>query len=264
MNCFKVLVVVIIGMLALPAATVQVDYPSFRGTALGDALVNPIITGDEELDQQVDAQLERILITWQGRKCPPTVRYLGVPALQVMAALPAEAKRITSPFGPAVALAKHDQYTLTASAMNELVVATEKRMPQLELGEWPVAPPHPLVIDAAPDDFKLGKAAEWLTGLQLVWRSNHKVSLTGQSKTGDDATNVKSYVNRRLPWLHAAAAVGVDKAEFPSKLFDDKKLKRYGARTSVSIDLSKQSLRDDSMEHLAKLITKQMRKYRKY
>jgi len=243
---------------------VRIDYPSVRGTALGDSLLTPLQTGDEALDTALDAELERVVITWQGRRCPPTVRYLGINALQVVHhQLAAGAEVVASPWGDAALVRKPKEYALAIAAPREAVLATAKRMPALELGDLPPPSHHVVEIDANADDFKLGTAAKRIDRLHLRWSRTNRVRLTSFSSDAEQATWVKSYVNRRLPWLQLADGLGVDAAEFPARLLEDRKAKRTGSRTYVDMDLSDEDLRGETWGQLRKLIDRQTHRYRR-
>jgi len=249
---------------ALGAATIDVDYTKVREGGIGVALSATLATAAAEGEVVADplAVCQRVLITWSGPKQPPVVRFLGVDTAGYCARLAASgATSIDTKFGVSWSLPKQKGFAVVALNDNELLMAPPALLATIEAPAWPVATANIISFSGPATDLKLGDLQDELKDFVFAWEPTGSVSLHATANSKSDAKAVLRYISLREPLLDAAAALGVDKAQFPAKLLDATTFDRQNNIVIARLDLDEPT-RVQAIDYLADQIRKQMRKYR--
>ncbi|MBA3685091.1 MAG: hypothetical protein H0W72_07605 [Planctomycetes bacterium] len=246
------------------SATVDVDYPKLRDSELGRVLIGCIWAAEAEgstAPSEAANGCTRILVSWDGPKAPPVVRYRGVPAQAVIDRLAAkpEGAAIDSPIGPAWP-ANQKGFLVAKVADDEVVMVTVKMMPTLVMPEWPEQRDRVISFSGPASHLKLGDLQDNLSSFDFVWEPSGVLELLATANSKTDAKSVMRYISLRRPLLDIAAGVGVEKAEFPAKLLSGASFTRSGAKITVKSSLN-EDMRGEAVAFLVKTINKQMRKY---
>lgn len=248
----------------LGAATIDVDYAKVRdgsiGAALNATLATTATAGEVVPDPLVACQ--RVLITWSGPKQPPIVRFLGVDTAVYCARLVAsEAVSIDTKFGTAYALPKQKGFAVVALSDNELLMAPPALLATIEAPVWPELTTNVISFSGPATDLKLGDLQDELKEFVFAWEPTGAISLHATANSKSDAKAVLRYISLREPLLDAAAALGVDKAQFPAKLLDAATFDRQNNIVIARLDLDEPT-RVQAIDYLAEQIRKQMKKYK--
>jgi hypothetical protein len=262
------LVLVVIASLiaaSASAATVDVDYPQIRDSDLGRVLIEclaPQVESEGGAKLEIAGRCSRVLVSWNGPKAPPVVRYLGVPAQAIIDRLAAqpEVAVLDGPIGPSWPVHQKG-FVLAKLSDDEVVMATIKMMPTLVLPEWPEPRDRVISFTGPASHLKLGELQDELSSFDFVWQPAGDLLLLATANSKTDAKSVMRYISLRLPLLDIAAGVGVEKAEFPAKLLSGASFSRTGEKITVKSSLD-DNMRGEAVAFLVKTINKQMRKYR--
>ncbi len=246
------------------AATVDVDYPKLRDTDLGRLLVDSISPQSERegvAPLDLATACTRVLVSWEGPKGSPVVRYRGVPAQALIDRLAAQpdVTRLDGPVGASWPV-RQKGFVAAKIADDEIVMATAKMMPTLVMPPWPERHESLIAFSGPATDLKLGDLQDELASFDFVWESTGKLLLLATANSKNDAKSVMRYISLRKPLLETAAAIGVEKAEFPAKLLDGASFSRSGEKITVKSELD-DAMRSEAVAYLVKTIGKQMRRY---
>lgn len=249
---------------AASAATIDCAFPHIRDTTLGGTLATtlqvPAVEGQPAHEPL--RECSRVLITWSGPKAPPVVRFKGVAARELMGRYAAAgAAPVESRYGAAYPLPQQQGFVAVALADDELLIATPTLMAQLEAPEWPTASGNVMDFTGPATDLKLGDLQDELRHFNFVWGPDGKLVLRATATSKTDAKAVIRYISLRKPLVDAAAGVGIEKAEFPSKLLNAATFDRKDAEVIARMELDDPT-RLQAVDYLAKAVTRQMRKYR--
>jgi hypothetical protein len=247
----------------LSAATIDVDYTKIRDGKLGIALRTTLDTAAPGAPAAEDhlAACQRVLITWSGPKQPPVVRFLGVDTGTLCKRLAENGANSTdTKFGAAYPLPHQAGFSVVALSANELLMAPPALLSTMDVPPWPAASTNVLSFSGPATDLKLGELQDELKDFVFAWEPTGAVTLQATANSKSDAKAVLRYISVREPLLDAAAALGVDKAQFPSKLLDAATFDRKGNVIVARLDLN-EAMRAEAVEYLANQVRKQMRKY---
>ncbi len=258
------LLTIIAATIGASAATVDVDYPKLRDSELGAVLVACIapmtpVEGDQPIE--LASVCTRVLVSWDGPKAPPVVRYRGVPAQALIDRLAAQpgAVQVDGPAGPSWPVHQKG-FVLAKIADDEVVMATLKSMPTLAMPEWPEQRDRVISFSGPATDLKLGDLQDNLASFDFVWEPTGRLLLLATANSKTDAKSVMRYISLRKPLLDIAAGVGVEKAEFPAKLLSGASFARSAEKITVKSNLD-EDMRGEAVAFLVKTINKQMKKY---
>ncbi len=246
------------------AATVDVDYGQLRDSDLGRLLaesISPVSEAEGVQPLDLATPCTRVLVSWEGPKAPPVVRYKGVPAQALLDRLATQPDVVAldGPLGPSWPV-RQKGFVVAKVADDEVVMATAKMMPALVMPEWPQQREGLIAFTGPASHLKLGDLQDELASFDFVWQSTGKLLLLATANSKSDAKSVMRYISLRKPLLETAAAIGVEKAEFPAKLLDGASFSRSGERITVKSELD-DGMRSEAVAFLVKTINKQMRKY---
>lgn len=248
----------------LGAATIDVDYTKVRDGSIGTALSAALATAGSEGEVVPDplAACQRVLITWSGPKQAPVLRFLGVDTTAFCARLSNSGAISTdTKFGSAFALPKQKGFAVVALGDNELLMAPPTLLATIDAPAWPQATSNVISFSGPATDLKLGDLQDELKDFIFAWEPSGAISLRATANSKSDAKAVLRYIALREPFLDAAAALGVDKAQFPSKLLDATTFDRKDNVVIARLDLDEPT-RVQAVDYLADQIRKQMKKYK--
>lgn len=260
----RLFIAVFCSVAVLGAATIDVDYTKVRDGGIGAALSAALATAASPGEVVPDplANCQRVLITWSGPKQPPVVRFLGVDTTAYCKRLSdSGATSIETPFGTAWALPQQQGFSVVALSDQELLMAPPTLLATIEAPAWPPATTNVISFSGPATDLKLGDLQDELRDFIFAWEPNGAVSLHATANSKGDAKAVLRYISLRQPLLDAAASLGVDKAQFPSKLLDATTFDRQGNVIIARLALDEPT-QAEAVEYLAKQIRKQMWKYK--
>lgn len=250
----------------LPAATIDVDFGGIQGTQLGQTLDELLVVPAAEgfpADQPLLC-CTRILVYWSGVDMAPVVRFRGVPSeerMNLLAAAMAQPVE-TAHWGIGYRLPNLQGYIAVALSRDEVMVGTPAVLDQLsEAPAWPETFEHIMSFRCVTNDLKLGDLKEELVDIHFVWPHDGKLSLNSNAHSSGDAKAVLRYIGLRKPLVHAAAGLGIDKADFPSRLLAATTWDRDGKVIKARFDLDDKT-RVEAVDYLTKSLRKQVNKYR--
>lgn len=260
--------ILLLAMMALPAlraATIDVDFTGIAGTQLAETLEEILVVPAAE-GQPADQPLlccTRILVSWQGINSPPVVRFRGVPADERMERLAASGTpAVETPWGTGYRLPNLLGYVAVGIARDEVMaVAPEVLATLTEPPPWPEAFEHIMSFKGLSSDLKLGDLADELVDIDFTWPRDNKLTLVSNAKSRGDAKAVLRYISIRRPLVHAAAGLGIDKADFPSRLLGATTWNRSGNQIQASFDLD-DNTRIEAVDYLTKSLRRHLGKYR--
>lgn len=250
---------------ALRAAYIDVDFTGIAGTQLS-ATLDEILTVPAAEGVPTDQPLiccTRILVSWQGINTPPLVRFRGVPAHERIAKLAASgAKPTETVWGTGYRLPNLQGYIAVALERDEILAGSPAVLAALtEAPAWPETFEHIMSFKGLSSDLKLGDLADELVDIDFTWPRDNKLTLISHAHSRGDAKAVLRYIGIRRPLVHAAAGLGIDKADFPSRLLAATTWNRSGNQIQASFDLD-DATRIEAVDYLTKSLRRHLNKYR--
>lgn len=261
--------ILLLALLVLPtlrAASIDVDFTGIAGTQLAETLEEILevpATEGQPLDQPLVC-CTRILVSWQGTNSPPVVRFRGVPSAERMERLAASgAPVVETPWGTGYRLPNLLGYVAVGIGRDEVLAGAPEILATLaEPPAWPETFEHIMSFKGLSSDLKLGELADELVDIDFTWPRDNKLTLVSHAKSRGDAKAVLRYISIRRPLVHAAAGMGIDKADFPSRLLGATTWDRSGSTIKASFDLD-DTTRIEAVDYLTKSLRRHLRKYRK-
>jgi|GEM_PF-3619137 len=248
------------------AAHIDLDYTGIQGTALAEILQG-VLTVPVAEGMAADQPLlfcTRILVAWEGVDMAPLVRFRGVPGstrMEVLAA--AGMERVETPFGVGYRLPSLLGYIAITTDRDEILAgAPEVILGLTEIPPFPAEFTQIMSFVGLAGDLKLGDISDNLVDINFAWPHDGKLNLTSTAKSTGDAKAVLRYIAVRKPLVQMAAGLGVDKADFPSRLLGATKWDRDGKIILATFNLDDPT-RIEAVDYLTKSLRRQLRKYRK-
>jgi hypothetical protein len=257
----------LIGCLAtgLQAANIDVDFTGIQGTQLGGTLEEILVvpTGEGMLPDQPLLCCNRILVTWEGTEMAPIVRFRGVPSEERMQLLEASGARPTAtPWGVGYQLPALKGYLAVAIGRDEVMAVAPAVLTDLtEAPAWPEEFTDIMAFRGAATDLNLGDLKEELVDIDFRWPHTGKLTLNSNAHSSGDAKAVLRYIAIRKPLVQAAAGLGIDKADFPSRLLSATSWDRDGKLIKATLDLDEKT-KIEAVDYLTKSLRRHLRHYR--
>ncbi len=247
------------------AATVDVDYEQIKDQPFGQQLLTElkidVPATDENPSDDPANGLQRLMLTWNGTKSPLVLQCKGVKANEMTASLADNPNVYKCPLGLAHPLPREKRYSVVAVSQDETVMGTVKGLNEFTLGQWPEKSGSAMTFIGTPTDVNLDELSDRIKTFTMTMSADGMLVAAVQAKDKKAAKALLAYVNNRLPLLTVAAAVGVEKAQFPKRMVDAAKIERKDTMIYVTVDLSKDlALRQEAHEFLLKTFRKRMKK----
>jgi hypothetical protein len=247
----------------VPAALVDADFSEIKETAVGQMFISCLQPAHAEgtaPDADPPIEIKRLLVSWEGVKAPPVIRFIGVDASAVTAHL-AEGKAPTqTSVGPSWALPNLNGFAVAMVKPDELVVSTPAALEKLQLPDLPQASGHVLQFTGPASDLKLGELQDKLKDFVLIHDHNGVTKVSVHANDEKDAKAVDRWIWWRKPVVFAGADVGVKKLKFPAKLLDQTDIARHKDTITASTTL-KDDMRSEAFIYLADAIRREVRRF---
>jgi len=248
------------------AALVDIDYAKVRHLTIAKTLAGILASAPTETPD-ADAfnpasSLSRVVITWDGAKAPPSLRYEGVPVAELVRRLAALGEPTASPQGPAYALPGVAGYSLLALGESEAAVLPTRLLATVTPPEWPAErSAHAVSFSGVSGDLKIGDASDRVRSFDLAWNMPGDVVVRVQATSNDAARSLLRWLGASRPLISIAAGFGSTRADFASDLLAVTTINRKGSLVTAVAKLEGKVLAQVESE-LLRAITKQMRRYR--
>lgn len=254
--CILMLSILILTPLA--AARIDLDYVRFRGTPIGEALLDLMVAVDAPERAALRAGVQRVLVSWEGRRSPPLMRLQGMPVDRWLAAR-GELEPLDTPLGPAFAL-RREGLLLLPLAADEALIGTPAQLAEYSPGGWPERGDDVVRVELDPDDLKLGALKGRILGLGLVWSADERLTMTARTPSRSEARSVRGWLNRRRLLIGLAASTGHEGARIAARLLAQG-LEQQGPTLTVGADMEPRLMQATQSE-LVTLLHRQLRRVR--
>jgi hypothetical protein len=204
--------------------------------------------------------LKRVLVSWDGVKSPPIVRFVGLPAEAVAAAIAGDKPSTPTAVGPSWPVPNVPGFAIAVVKPDELVMSVPSTLEKLQLPELPPPSGHSLRFTGPGSDLKLGEIQDKVKDFELVHDHGGATKATINTPSAKDAKSLDRWVWWRKPVVFAGADVGVKKLKFPSKLLDQTDIDRHDAALVASTTL-KDDMRLQAFDYLTDAIKRELRRF---
>jgi hypothetical protein len=263
------------------AALVDAEYAEIRDTSIGALFVSclqcappapapaapqqvsgqpqPVVAADPPATDPTK-ELKRVLVSWDGVKSPPVVRFIGLPAEEVAAAIAGGKPSTPTAVGPSWPVPNVPGFVIAVVKPDELVMSVPSTLEKLQLAPPPPPSGHALRFTGPGSDLKLGEIQDKVRDFELIHDHGGATTATINTPSAKDAKSLDRWVWWRKPVVFAGADVGVKKLKFPSKLLDQTDIDRKDAALVATTTL-KDDMRAQAFDYLTDAIKRELRRF---
>jgi hypothetical protein len=208
------------------------------------------------------AELKRVLVSWDGVKSPPVIRFIGIPAEAIAASLAGGKPSTPTAVGPSWPVPNMPGFAVAIAKPDELVISVPETLEKLQLAPCPAASGHPLRFTGPGTDLKLGEIQDKVKDFELIYDHGGATKATITTPSDKDAKALDRWVWWRKPVVFAGADVGVKKLKFPARLLDQTDIDRSKNQLIATTTLQ-DDMRGQAFDYLTDAIRREIRRFEK-